>query len=358
VMGLGWWVLLELQPSIARMTTHTTVNRKPRQWYAVVLIALVLGLSVGLGSGLSTLLTSGKVSGLGSQLILGATDQMDNNWQKIGLMTGWSDWPIWSLNFGLTSTLIGLAAGIQTYAIRLTERMHWTWSSLKRSLFAPKHLLITLFLICLTTILSMLSVWLDLRLDLASPIYYTNLTIGFGLGLNSGLTYWFLLGLFQGVTQEQVEDQHRHMFNQGIRHSLRNGVIMSIISAGLIGITSTLSFGLIQGTEYELGKMAISAPNLGLNDWLTNSLDSTHIYVSLGLWIAIASSCFIWLQSGGLTVLRHTLLRLLLSLSHILPWRTQFFLDEATAYLFLQRVGGGYTFVHRLLQEYFADLHI
>jgi hypothetical protein len=32
------------------------------------------------------------------------------------------------------------------------------------------------------------------------------------------------------------------------------------------------------------------------------------------------------------------------------------FLDYATEPIFLRKVGGGYIFVHRLLQEYFADL--
>jgi hypothetical protein len=32
------------------------------------------------------------------------------------------------------------------------------------------------------------------------------------------------------------------------------------------------------------------------------------------------------------------------------------FLDYATERILLRRVGGGYVFVHRLLQEYFASL--
>lgn len=32
------------------------------------------------------------------------------------------------------------------------------------------------------------------------------------------------------------------------------------------------------------------------------------------------------------------------------------FLDYATERIFLRKVGGGYIFIHRLLQDYFAEL--
>jgi hypothetical protein len=37
-----------------------------------------------------------------------------------------------------------------------------------------------------------------------------------------------------------------------------------------------------------------------------------------------------------------------------LDWDCVRFLDDATEWLFLRRVGGGYIFVHRLLQEHFV----
>jgi hypothetical protein len=47
---------------------------------------------------------------------------------------------------------------------------------------------------------------------------------------------------------------------------------------------------------------------------------------------------------------------LLLARSHYLPWRAPWFLEEGTARILLRRVGGGYSFPHRLLLDYFADL--
>jgi hypothetical protein len=40
------------------------------------------------------------------------------------------------------------------------------------------------------------------------------------------------------------------------------------------------------------------------------------------------------------------------------PWRYVAFLDDATEQLLLRKVGGGYIFRHRLLQDYFASLEV
>jgi hypothetical protein len=59
---------------------------------------------------------------------------------------------------------------------------------------------------------------------------------------------------------------------------------------------------------------------------------------------------------GGYACMSHIALRLVLWHIGTLPLRTITFLDYATERIFLRRVGGGYIFVHRLLQEYFAGL--
>jgi len=44
-------------------------------------------------------------------------------------------------------------------------------------------------------------------------------------------------------------------------------------------------------------------------------------------------------------------------LKDYIPWNLGRFLDYAAERIFLQKVGGGYIFVHRLLQDYFASLY-
>jgi hypothetical protein len=61
-----------------------------------------------------------------------------------------------------------------------------------------------------------------------------------------------------------------------------------------------------------------------------------------------------FLFSGGVEVLRHTSLRLALALQRRLPLNLAGFLDHATRLIILRRVGGGWVFLHRLLQEHMA----
>jgi eukaryotic-like serine/threonine-protein kinase len=57
---------------------------------------------------------------------------------------------------------------------------------------------------------------------------------------------------------------------------------------------------------------------------------------------------------GGIDLVLHAALRLVLSLTGTMPLRLRGFLDYAVHLGFLQRAGGGYIFFHRLLLEHFA----
>jgi hypothetical protein len=70
----------------------------------------------------------------------------------------------------------------------------------------------------------------------------------------------------------------------------------------------------------------------------------------------LSSGILFGLTNGGYACLSHCALRFVLWRAGALPLRTARFLDYATERVFLRRVGGGYIFVHRLLQEYFAAL--
>ena len=59
---------------------------------------------------------------------------------------------------------------------------------------------------------------------------------------------------------------------------------------------------------------------------------------------------------GGFTCIQHFFLRLLLYSQGAIPWNYACFLNYATDRLLLQRVGGRYRFIHRLLQEHFANM--
>jgi hypothetical protein len=66
------------------------------------------------------------------------------------------------------------------------------------------------------------------------------------------------------------------------------------------------------------------------------------------------SIAFFWY--GGLDVIQHYVLRLFLVFQSGMPPNYARFLDYAVDRIFLQKVGGGYRFIHRLLLEHFAEM--
>jgi hypothetical protein len=62
------------------------------------------------------------------------------------------------------------------------------------------------------------------------------------------------------------------------------------------------------------------------------------------------------LRMGGAACIRHFVLRSLMVRRGYIPRKLIPFLDYASDRIFLQKVGGGYIFIHRLLLEYFATL--
>jgi hypothetical protein len=241
-----------------------------------------------------------------------------------GLVYGWI--------YGCSSVLVGLSVRTLAGDIRLTERVKWTWRSLLRSLFAPKHLWRTLLLASCMMITNGL-------FNTLNGWSISNLDIALGIALSIALNYWLLFGLFLGIAQEQIDDQDRRLANQGIRRSLYNSMIMGIMSGGITGAISILlymtSHGLLRGVS------------------IYTLLSGIPIYA---LECGVSGACLVWLLTGGVTVLRHFLIRYFLWRTQTFPWRTAPFLDDATARIFLQRVGGGYRFAHRLILDFFASL--
>ncbi|QHG21056.1 NACHT domain-containing protein [Nostoc sp. ATCC 53789] len=144
----------------------------------------------------------------------------------------------------------------------------------------------------------------------------------FGLfyGLSFGL-YGLISGLISGVFfgQPDLTIENKKITNQGIWKSASNAVFLGLslgLIYGLLGLFFGLSFGL-----------------LGL---------------SLGLIYGLIF--------GGRTCIQHFILRLILYFNGCIPWNYARFLDYCTERLFLQRVGGRYRFIHKLLQDHFAEM--
>ena len=118
--------------------------------------------------------------------------------------------------------------------------------------------------------------------------------------------------------------------NQGIilsgKRSLIHGVVLGLIAGASWGVC----IGIGEGDGM-----------LGLRTFFYGFV---AVYLIAGFWF------------GGLDVMRHTLLRVLLAFFGYLPLRLVPFLNFAETKLsFLKRDGGGYQFIHRYLQEHFAS---
>ena len=105
----------------------------------------------------------------------------------------------------------------------------------------------------------------------------------------------------------------------------------------VIGLAALLVFGLVGA----------------LVGWLAGRLG---LGLSIGLVLGLDVGLGIGLNRGLGAFVQHFALRFFLWRAGRLPWRYARFLDDAAERILLRKVGGGYIFVHRLLQDYFASV--
>jgi MFS family permease len=135
--------------------------------------------------------------------------------------------------------------------------------------------------------------------------------------------------------------------NQGIWHSFNNAICFAILGGVWLGLSAFLVrekiFFLIVSLVFN--KSAISASPI-------LSLPHTGVIVLSGILAGI----FFGLTEAGTACIQHFTLRFILYRNGYIPWNYARFLDYCTERLFLQRVGGRYRFIHRLLHEHFAAM--
>lgn len=151
-------------------------------------------------------------------------------------------------------------------------------------------------------------------------------------GLIIGLIFGLIGGLFENLVsvKPDINIENKKIANQGIWKSAIIGLIFALIR-GIMG-------GLL----------------LGLIGMLINGQSEVIIGLTFfGLIGVLPSGPF---SSGGNACIQHFTLRLILYRNGYIPWNYARFLDYCTERLLLQRVGGRYRFIHRLLQDHFAQL--
>lgn len=152
-------------------------------------------------------------------------------------------------------------------------------------------------------------------------------------GLILGLSFGLILGLFVGFigVQPELSIENKKFANQGIWKSAINSLFLGVIGVLIFGLILAFNFGM-----------------MGINNLIALGFQTI---AAIGiLLVCIGMYC------GGEACVQHFTLRLVLYHSEYIPWNYARFLDYCTERLFLQRVGGRYRFIHKMLQDYFAQM--
>lgn len=260
--------------------------------------------------------------------------------------------------------------------IRPSEMIVWSWSRFWRFLTWRKHLKNSLLVLLYVSLIYGLSYGLNngLKYDLLGDGLPNGVAFGISFGFSIACCYWLILGLFQGLSSESMDNKERIRPNEGIRRSLRNMLIMTIIGfcigVPLYVISNTLAMGLKEGIRTPLStwvkpqkqRPASSGSLISLSHGVSpkkpasqpSSLATKEILAlskgvvngwRIGLsycWIAgIVAGLLLAILSGGLAYLRHSLLRLLLWRTGVCPLNIPHFLDYTAERILLRKVGGG-----------------
>ncbi len=210
----------------------------------------------------------------------------------------------WSVLEGLVFFLAAFLFHGTSYRndVRTVEALSWSWSNaIKAGLLGLGVGLITVIVGSIFSYAGLLAYDLD-------------------AGLGSVPGWIILFALLAGLRGKKIETKNSP--NQGVLLSARNGFIASVLFF--------LFFGFYIG-------------------FLFNNL---IVAIIAGLIVALGA----FLAYGGINVMKHLLVRFFLWLHKDLPWNYAHFLDTVVDRLLMHRVGGGYIFIHRLLQDYFSRL--
>ncbi|GHO67969.1 hypothetical protein KSC_068610 [Ktedonobacter sp. SOSP1-52] len=237
------------------------------------------------------------------------------------------------MGFGGGNTLIpGLAS-----AIRPAEIVSWSFSGVKRD-FGQN-------IVKGVTIGSAIMLSAMLVLGGGSALF-NGLVYGFRFGLVCGLmiglitsvTAFFTATLKSGWTSNMLSEHYYSLSNEGIKRSLRHG----LLAGGIFGLVGGLASGFVAGGAFGL----------------VGGLSGGYV---LGMDFAIIFSLIFALEFGLLhgliAVIEHYVLRWYLYRADLMPLNMVGFLNEAAERMLIRKIGGGYMFFHYDFLNYFAQTH-
>jgi len=312
-----------------------------------LICALIAGTIAGLISGIIPRLNSGIVIGMISALILGLIGGT-----YLGTIP-FIDMTILGILFGVISQRISYQS------IEPVDTIKWSLLEAKRMFkvggicgLIAGAILFTFGLISLLANfkIKLPNHYLNNLIDIFSKINQPNTNVN----IYTILLGWLSLGLFVALWiglilgfKKELEVESRTIPNQGIRRSIANAVKLFAMVGSLAGLIQGLAWGMYRNYQQIFWWM----------DFGTNPLDGLICVLIVGLMVGLSTS-LIGGDNSGLVCIQHFILRVILWWKGYIPWNYARFLDYATERIFLQKVGGGYIFIHRLLLEHYASMRL
>jgi GTPase SAR1 family protein len=279
-----------------------------------LIVALVLGLNRGKIETVETLNWSWeKVKSYPGKILNGFSWLIPG---LLGWFIGWNKGPMAGLLLGL---IVLVTVGLSHWDIKKSHTPSWSWTSFLSEITVLVPGIIGGFIGGIT---------------------------GSFFGIGFGLFFGIIIGTI-GSGLSSSELKVKSYPNQGIWKSWTNSCL------GAIGayFFTLISYQLLLTIFVFSTHNSFEPLGQQLFFRLFSQLLRAH---DLGVIAALT----IGLANGGITCIRHLTLRLVLFCKGYIPWNYARFLDYACDRLFLQKVGGGYIFVHRLLMEHFAAMPI
>ena len=289
--------------------------------------------------------------------------------------------------------------------IEIVEKITFSWKDFKEKLFYGFFLLPVIFIT-----LNNLQVFIMVFTLLISYLYKQGNSINFILNMNFVKAFlknekyfllfgfictlffvpaptWLIYGVIVGIVWGLISAfkgqsiEVKIFPNQGTWISAKNSLLMGIIYALVFGtirgvhslLNSRLNIWLFPDLIDEINsslikkcssnsafwELALKSGIDGLveNTWCSyQNIDATQI----ALIDAFHGMCFYglvaWILGGGSTCIQHLITRSILYFQGHIPWNYARFLNYCTERMLLQRVGGRYRFIHKLLQDHFAQM--
>ncbi len=218
------------------------------------------------------------------------------------------------------------------------------------------------------------------------------LIIGLSHGLINNLFYELIFRSYREIKTVEILKFYGKKAKNALRWGLFGGLLFGLVIGVLVGLRDGLIIGLISGLFGEIffglsvgvifgliiGQIspepeikiipnqgiwfsAVNAVILGLIlGWILWMIGGLFDRYSLVTWLyyELYYGLFGGLIFGGVACIQHFTLRLILHRKGYIPWNYARFLDYCTDRLFLQRVGGRYRFIHKMLQDHFTQMEL